>query len=116
MILQLRRNVAAERISAVLFCLQLVVGIMRPSSAPSGPGVAVCAGAVGATPVASMHLSNESAHIPGRVRRPLRVPGFKTAVYGMCIAGAAGRARWTGDHGDREMGPALQVSHRLTES
>jgi hypothetical protein len=91
MILQLRRNLAAERISALLFCLHLMGGSMRPASASSGPDLAACASAARAMQVAVMPLTNECAHISGRVRRPLRLPGFKTADSGKCIAGAGAR-------------------------
>jgi hypothetical protein len=91
MVLQLRRKSGAERISALLFCLQLLGGGMSPASSSSGPVLTVGAGVAHADQVSVMPPCNEPTHIRDRVRRPLRVPAFTMVFCGKGIAGAAGR-------------------------
>jgi hypothetical protein len=93
MILQLRRSLADERVSALLFCLQLLGGSTSPISASPGPGLAIVAGNGHESQVFLNPAGNDHAHAPGRVRRPQRIPAFKAAPCGKCIAGAGVSSR-----------------------
>jgi hypothetical protein len=92
MILQLRSIPGAEPISALLFCLQLLAGGTRPASVPSEPVLAAYAGAARGDHMSIMPPCNEPTHMQDRVRRPLRVPGFKMVLCGKGTSGAAGKA------------------------
>ena len=90
MILQLRRKRAAERISAVLFCLQLLGGSTRSVSVHLEPVLPICVGTAHASVVSMLPPCTEPAPISDRVRRPVRVPAFKMVHCGKCVAGAGG--------------------------
>jgi hypothetical protein len=96
MILQVRRNLAAERISALLFCLQLLAGVTTPAltlpsrQLPQGQWLAAGVDTALAGHVSMMPPRHAPTCTPRRVSRPLRGPGFKSAFCGEC------HASWTG--------------------